>query len=47
LNGKVLKRKIIPQSQMLLYDRIFKLIFIIEKLLPKFLGLSVFVVGRK
>ncbi len=47
LNGKILKRKIIPQDQMMLYDRVFKYVFMLEKIIPKPFGLSVFVVGEK
>lgn len=47
LNGKILKRKIIPKSQMLLYDKVVQFSSRIEKFLPKPLGLSLFCVGRK
>jgi len=45
LNGIMLKRRIIPKSQMLLYDRIVKYSQHIEKYLPKPIGLSLFCVG--
>jgi SAM-dependent methyltransferase len=47
LNGKILKRKIIPKAQILLYDRIVWFTEKIEKFLPKPLGVSLFGVGRK
>jgi len=47
LNGKVLKRRIIPRSQILLYDRIVWLAEKLEKFLPKPIGVSLFCVGRK
>jgi SAM-dependent methyltransferase len=47
LNGKILKRKIIPKGQMLLYDRILKFTAPVEKYLPKPLGLSLLSVGIK
>ncbi len=47
VNGKILKRKIIPKGQMLLYDQILRLVAPIEKYLPKPLGLSLLSVGRK
>ena len=46
-NGKILKKKIIPKSQMLLYDRILIFSSLLERYLPKPLGLSVFCVGQK
>jgi hypothetical protein len=46
-NGKVLRKKIIPKSQMLLYDRILILSSLLERYLPKPMGLSVFCVGQK
>lgn len=46
-NGKILKRKIIPKSQILLYDRVVRLIARIEKYLPRPIGLSLFCVGLK
>jgi len=47
LNGKILKKKIIPRSQMLLYDKIVSFSSKIERYLPKPIGLSVFCVGQK
>jgi SAM-dependent methyltransferase len=47
VNGKILRRKIIPKGQMLLYDQILRFVAPIEKYLPKPLGLSLFSVGRK
>jgi SAM-dependent methyltransferase len=47
LNGKILKRSIIPKGQMLLYDKILILSSRIERFLPKPIGLSLFYVGRK
>lgn len=46
-NGKVLKRKIIPKSQMMLYDRVVSFTSKIERFLPKPIGLSLFCVGIK
>ncbi len=47
LNGKILKRKIIPKGQMLLYDRIVSVSQHIEKYLPKPIGLSLFCAATK
>ncbi len=47
LNGKILKKKIIPKSQMLLYDKLVRFSSKIEKFLPKPLGLSLFCAGQK
>ena len=47
LNGKILKRKIIPKSQMLLYDRIVRFSQHVEKYLPKPIGLSLFCAASK
>jgi SAM-dependent methyltransferase len=47
LNGKILKRKIIPKSQMLLYDRIVSFSQHVEKFLPKPIGLSLFCAATK
>jgi SAM-dependent methyltransferase len=47
LNGKVLKRKIIPKAQMMLYDRVVSFTSKIERFLPKPIGLSLFCVGLK
>lgn len=47
VNGKILRKKIIPKSQMLLYDKILILSSLLERYLPKPLGLSVFCVGQK
>lgn len=47
LNGKILKRKIIPKSQMLLYDRIVSFSQHVEKYLPKPIGLSLFCAASK
>ncbi len=46
-NGKVLKRKIIPKSQMMLYDRVVGFTSKIERFLPKPIGMSLFCVGEK
>jgi len=46
-NGKVLKRKIIPKSQMMLYDFVVSFSSKIEKFLPKPIGLSLYCVGLK
>lgn len=47
VNGKILKRKIIPKGQMLLYDQILRISAPVEKYLPKPLGLSLLSVGVK
>jgi len=47
LNGKILKRKIIPKGQMLLYDRILRFVVPVERFLPKPIGLSLLSVGVK
>ncbi len=47
INGRILRRKIIPRSQMLLYDRILKFVAPVEHYLPKPLGLSLLTVGIK
>lgn len=46
-NGKILRRNIIPRSQILLYDRIVWLAEKVEGYLPKPIGVSLFCVGRK
>jgi hypothetical protein len=47
INGKVFQRKIIPKYQLLLYDKVLILSSLIEKFLPKPIGLSVFCVGQR
>ncbi len=47
LNGKILNRKIIPKSQMLLYDFIVRFSQHVEKYLPKPVGLSLFCAAVK
>lgn len=47
INGKILKRKIIPRSQILLYDQVVRMSSKIEKYLPRPIGLSLFCVGQK
>jgi|SRR5579872_2128920 len=46
-NGKVLKKPIVPKSQILLYDKIIRWIAPVEKWLPKPIGLSLFCAGVK
>ena len=46
-NGILLRRKIIPRAQMLLYDWIVQFSSKVEHFLPKPVGLSLFCVGRK
>jgi hypothetical protein len=46
-NGHFLKKKTIPGTQLLVYDKFFRIFIFLEKILPKFFGLSVFVVGQK
>ena len=47
INGKVLKKKVIPGNQMRLYNTLVPFIKIIDKLILNQLGLSTIVVGRK
>jgi SAM-dependent methyltransferase len=47
LNGKILRRKIVPKGQMMLYDRVVWFTSKIERFLPKPIGLSLFCVGQK
>lgn len=47
INGKVFRRKIIPKYQLLLYDKVLILSSLIERFLPKPIGLSVFAVGQR
>jgi SAM-dependent methyltransferase len=47
INGKVFRRKIIPKYQLLLYDKVLILSSLIERFLPKPIGLSVFGVGQR
>lgn len=46
-NGNVLKRKIIPRRQILLYNQIIRWAAPFEKYLPRPIGLSVFYAGQK
>ncbi len=46
-NGKMLKKKIIPKSQMMLYDAVVRFSSKIERFLPKPIGLSLYCVGLK
>jgi SAM-dependent methyltransferase len=46
-NGKILRRKIVPRSQIMLYDRVVSFTSKVERFLPKPLGLSLFCVGEK
>jgi 2-polyprenyl-3-methyl-5-hydroxy-6-metoxy-1,4-benzoquinol methylase len=46
-NGRLLKMKTIPGTQLLVYDKFFKFFMLLEKKIPKFFGLSLFVVGQK
>jgi|SRR6185503_2352295 len=47
LNGKVLRKKVVPKGQLLLYDKIVRFVMIVEKWLPKPIGLSLFCVCEK
>lgn len=47
LNGKVLKHKVVPKGQLLLYDKIVGFVMLIEAWLPKPIGLSLYCVGKK
>jgi SAM-dependent methyltransferase len=47
LNGKLLKKKIIPKSQMILYDKMVGISSKFERFLPRPIGLSLFSVGQK
>jgi SAM-dependent methyltransferase len=42
LNGKVLRRPIVPKGQMLLYDQVVRFVGPFEHLLPRPIGLSLF-----
>ena len=47
LNGKVFHKKVVPKGQLLLYDKIVRVVMQIERWLPKPIGLSLFCVGEK
>lgn len=47
LNGRVFNRLIVPKGQLLLYDKILRFVVLIEKWLPKPIGLSLFCVGER
>jgi SAM-dependent methyltransferase len=47
LNGKVLRRKVVPRGQILLYDRIVRFVMLVEKWLPKPIGLSLYCVAQR
>jgi hypothetical protein len=46
-NGIVLKKAIVPRSQILIYDKIIRWVALVEKWLPKPIGLSLFCAGEK
>jgi len=46
-NGIVLKKPIVPRAQILIYDKIIRWVALVEKWLPKPIGLSLFCVGEK
>ena len=46
-NGKVLRKKIIPQNQLLWYDQVIRITGTFERFLPKPLGLSLYYAGHK
>lgn len=46
-NGRVLKKRIIPKAQILVYDQVIRWIAPVEKWFPKPLGLSLFCAGQK
>jgi SAM-dependent methyltransferase len=46
-NGRVLKKKIIPKGQILLYNQIIRWAAPVEKYLPRPIGLSIFYAGQK
>lgn len=46
-NGRVLKKSIVPKSQILLYDKIIRWVAPVEKWLPKPIGLSLFCAVEK
>jgi SAM-dependent methyltransferase len=46
-NGKILRRKIIPKSQMMLYNHVVRFSSKIERFLPKPIGLSLYCAARK
>ena len=47
LNGKVLKRAIVPKGQMLLYDQVVRFVGRFERFLPRPIGLSIFCAAVK
>ncbi|HUO57408.1 MAG TPA: class I SAM-dependent methyltransferase [bacterium] len=47
LNGRVLKKTIVPKGQILLYDKILRWVVPIEKWLPRPIGLSLFCAAIK
>lgn len=47
LNGKILKRGILPKGQLYIFDRFFPFLIRIERSLPNFLGQSLIAVGKK
>ncbi len=46
-NAKILKKKIIPEGQVKLFDRVAKIFLFVEKFVSPAFGLSVLVVGEK
>ncbi len=46
-NGRFLKRKTIPRKHLIFFDKFFKITLLLEKFVPKFFGLSLFIVGEK
>ena len=44
---RIMKKKIIPKAQIMIYDRIIWFSQKVERFLPKPIGVSLFAVGRK
>jgi SAM-dependent methyltransferase len=47
INGKLLRRSIVPKGQMLLYDQVVRIVGSFERFLPRPIGLSLFCAGIK
>jgi SAM-dependent methyltransferase len=46
-NGRILKKRVVPKAQILLYDKIVRWVAPVEKWLPKPIGLSLFCAAEK
>jgi len=47
INGKLLKRKILPKDQLYIFDRLFPFLIKVEKIFPNTLGQSLIAIGEK